>query len=326
MSRLEGCWYHKTPLSLLLLPLSGLYRLLVLLRRQAYHQGLLRVRRVESKVIVVGNITVGGTGKTPLVIWLVEFLKAQGFTPGIVSRGYRAMTRRFPQRVEIDSDPRVMGDEAVLLARRGGCPVVIDPDRARAADLLAAECNVIISDDGLQHYALGRDVEIAVVDGVRRFGNNFCLPAGPLREPLNRLYSVDLRVCNGGKPGADEFRMALHPLGIYNLQNAAIMKTADHFKAKTVHAIAGIGHPARFFNQLRSAGVDVIEHAFPDHHDFSAHDLQFTDDFEILMTEKDAVKCLRFARPHHWYMPIQAILDDAFPSRLLSLLRAPSHG
>lgn len=326
MRRLDDHWYHKTPLSLLLLPLSGLYRLLILLRRQAYQQGLLRVRRVEAKVIVVGNITVGGTGKTPLVIWLVEFLKAQGFTPGIVSRGYRAKTRCFPQRVETSSDPREVGDEAVLLARRGDCPVLIDPDRARAADLLATQCNVIISDDGLQHYALGRDIEIAVVDGMRRFGNGYCLPAGPLREPLKRLHSVDLKVCNGGEPRENEFRMALHPLGIYNLQNAASIKTVGHFKDKTVHAIAGIGYPARFFNQLHLAGVNVIEHAFPDHHDFSASDLQFADDFEIVMTEKDAVKCRRYAEPHHWYMPVQAILDDAFSSRLLSLLGASPHG
>ncbi len=326
MKRLDHYWYHKTLLTWALLPLAGLFYLLAALRRWGYQTGFLAVRRIKPLVIVVGNITVGGSGKTPLVIWLVEFLTQKGFTPGIVSRGYRAKTDHFPQHVDSDSDPHKVGDEAVLLARRAGCPMVIDPNRVRAARVLAEKCDVIISDDGLQHYALGRDIEIAVVDGMRRFGNGHHLPAGPLREPISRLGSVDMVVCNGGEVKQNEFRMELLPLGIYNLHTESMIRTISDIQGRLIHAVAGIGNPARFFNQLRELGLTLVEHAFPDHHDFKPTDLHFGDGEAIVMTEKDAVKCRYFAEPHYWYMPVKAKLEDTFSNRLLHLLERKVHG
>ncbi|NCF28099.1 MAG: tetraacyldisaccharide 4'-kinase [Gammaproteobacteria bacterium] len=323
VSPIDSLWYRNSPLSLLLVPIGWLYCAAAIVRRGAYRLGIAHVGRVGAPVIVVGNISVGGTGKTPLVIWLARFLMSRGLRPGIVSRGYRGRADKWPQQVRPDSDPVMVGDEPVLLAQATGCPVVADPDRLRAAtSLLAhARCDVLISDDGLQHLGLGRDVEIAVLDGVRRHGNGRCLPAGPLREPVSRLDSVDMVVANGGGIGG-EFHMRVTAGEARNLTEATLTRPLGTFKPGPVHAVCGIGSPERFFATLERAGVVVIQHPFPDHHGFCAADISFDDQLPVLMTEKDAVKCQRFADARHWRVPVQAELPEAFGVRLLSLLGA----
>jgi tetraacyldisaccharide 4'-kinase len=313
VKRLDYYWYNSSPLSLFLLPLSWFFCTIAVLRRWAYNLGLLKVHRLPVPVVIVGNISVGGTGKTPLVTWLVAYLKQQGYRPGIVSRGYGGGANHWPQQVRPDSDPRMVGDEAILLARRCACPMSVGPDRVAAATALLeyTDCDIIVSDDGMQHYALGRDVEIAVVDGVRRFGNGHCLPAGPLREPQSRLQTVDMVITNG-VAGVREYSMKLEPDMLWNLSSSREHKTLSAFRGKTVHAVAGIGNPQRFFAQLGESGIHVIEHPFPDHHHFNAADIQFNDELPVLMTEKDAVKCLDFAQERHWCVPVQAQIDDRF--------------
>lgn len=324
-SRIDSLWYGTSPLALVLAPLGWLYCAGTLLRRALYRFGIVSAGRVGAPVIVVGNISVGGTGKTPLVIWIAQLLKSRGLRPGIVSRGYRGRADKWPQQVRPDSDPITVGDEPVLLAEATRCPVAADPDRLRAATTLLAhaECDVIVSDDGLQHLALGRDVEIAVIDGIRRHGNRRCLPAGPLREPVSRLESVDLVVANGGGI-AGEFDMRLRPDDVKNLVDGALRRPLASFKGERVHAVCGIGFPQRFFETLEGAGLEPVRHAFPDHHDFTAADIEFGDELAVLMTEKDAVKCRRFASARHWCVPVRAELEQAFGERLLSLLGARS--
>jgi len=326
-SRIDALWYQNSPLSVALAPLGWLYCTGARLRRLGYKLGLLPTGRVGAPVIVVGNISVGGTGKTPLVIWLARFLTSRGLRPGIVSRGYRGRAGKWPQQVRADSDPVMVGDEPVLLAQASACPVVADPDRLRAARSLLdhADCDVIISDDGLQHLGLGRDVEIAVMDGVRRHGNGRCLPAGPLREPVSRLHSVDLVVANGGGIGG-EFPMQMHAAEARSLVDENRSQSLDRFQSGPVHAVCGIGSPQRFFDTLERAGITPICHAFPDHYDFRASDIEFQDEKPVLMTEKDAVKCRRFADTRHWYLPVRAELPDAFAQRVLSLLGASAPG
>lgn len=322
MKSLPSYWYSEQPLVRLLVPVSWLYRLLVALRRVAYCTGLFRRHRLPVPVIVVGNITVGGTGKTPLVAWIAEYLKAHGYSPGLVSRGYGGRASHWPQQVRGDSDPLVVGDEAVLLARRTACPMAVGPDRVAAARALLEHrhCDVLISDDGLQHYALERDIEIAVLDGVRRLGNGHLLPAGPLREPRQRLRTVDFIVVNGGG-GPGEFGMKLRAMAPRRVDSAEQTGTWEGFAGRTVHAVAGIGHPARFFDTLRRQGLELVEHPFPDHHRYGREDFVFAESDEpILMTEKDAVKCRQFERFNLWYVPVEAELDIRFGERLLTLL------
>lgn len=320
MRWLEHHWYRRSPVSVLLLPVAVVYCGLVMLRRAGYRFGLLRSTRFPVPVVVVGNLTVGGTGKTPLVIWLAQLLRAHGYRPGIVTRGYRGQASSWPQTVRTDSDPALVGDEPVLLARSAACPVVADPNRARAAQKLVAQegCNVVISDDGLQHYRLSRNVEIAVIDGVRRFGNGWCLPAGPLREPIARLEFVDARVTQG-EPAAGEWGMALVDQGFHRLGERRPAATVESFRGKTVHAIAGIGNPKRFFDLLRRLGLEIVEHPFPDHHAFCAADFRFSGKHEVIMTEKDAVKCERLD-VSGWYLKIAARPDTRFGDWLLHRL------
>jgi len=322
----SAVWYGKHPLSLLLAPLSWVYCAFIRLRRLAYAGGLARVHRLGIPVVVVGNITVGGTGKTPLVIWVACYLRAQGLNPGIVTRGYGGRARHWPQQVRADSDPDAVGDEAVLLARRSACPVAAGRRRVDAAHSLIqyAGCDVIVSDDGLQHLALGRDLEIGVLDGARRFGNGRCLPAGPLREPSSRLGEVDMVVAYG-RGGRGEFSMEYVSLGLRRLLDDR-PRAPNIFADKPVHVVAGIGDPRRFFAQLRSLGLQVLEHPFDDHHRYEPGDLEFGDGHPVLMTEKDAVKCRRFAQPNHWYLPVEAKLHDAFGIRLMTLLERKRHG
>jgi tetraacyldisaccharide 4'-kinase len=306
MAGIERHWQRLTLFAFLLLPLSALFCGLVALRRALYRRRILPSQRLPVPVIVVGNITVGGTGKTPLVMWLARMLKDEGYRPGIVARGYRGRAQRWPLTVGPETSPVEAGDEAVLLARRGGCPVVAGPDRvADARRLVELGCNVIVSDDGLQHYRLQRDIEIAVIDGVRRFGNGLCLPAGPLREPVSRLREVDWRVTNG-EPREGEIGMRLAHTEIYRLDAPGQHAEMSEFDFGLVHAVAGIGNPGRFFDSLRALGLDIRPHPFPDHHLFRAADLEFGDHHPVLMTEKDAVKCRQFAQSHHWVVAITA--------------------
>ncbi len=320
-------WYGRQPLARVLLPLSFLYCSVVRLRRLAYRRGLLGSVRLPVPVIVVGNLTVGGTGKTPLIVWLSAFLRRHGYRPGIVSRGYGGRAAQWPRAVHPDSDPAEVGDEPVLLARRCGCPVYAGPQRVGAARMLLEHhgCDVLLADDGLQHYALARDLEIAVIDGERRFGNGHCLPAGPLREPLARLRSVALLVSNGPARGR-ELAMHLVATGVHSVQDDGAGPPLRTFLGRRLHALAGIGNPTRFFDTLRRHGLDIVEHPLADHHAFRASDLQFGDGAVVFMTEKDAVKCRRFARPGHWYLAVDAEPDAALGERILTLLRGREHG
>ncbi|MGZ5000546.1 MAG: tetraacyldisaccharide 4'-kinase [Methylomonas sp.] len=324
----EDAWYKEMYFSAWFMPLSMFYVDAVRFRRFLYRIGVLKKTGLPVPVIIVGNITVGGTGKTPLVIYIAGLLKQQGYQPGVISRGYAGAASKKPQAVSAQSDPAQVGDEAVVLARRCGCPVVVGADRVAAAKQLLATnaCNVIISDDGLQHYALQRDIEIVVIDGQRRFGNGYCLPAGPLREPPERIKQVDLVVVNGGDELQEgEIRMQCLGQNLVNLATGE-RRSLEDFKGAVCHAVAGIGNPARFFAQLAAAGLVCETHALPDHHPFTAADLEFNDDKTVIMTEKDAVKCHLFAKPHHWYLPVDAELPEGFSQQLLTLLKDKSHG
>ena len=311
MQRLQHHWYRFTPLHLLLFPVSLIFRALVAIRRMLYHTGMLASIKLPVPVIVVGNISVGGTGKTPLTLWLVQQLIADGWHPGIISRGYRKSknSSNVLRAVNAYDSPDEVGDEPLLMAQRELCPVWIGRDRPAVAQALLnahPECDVILSDDGLQHYRLQRDVEIIVVDGARRFGNGLLLPAGPLREPVSRIKEADAVVVNGGEVQANEFGMQLEGTHFYNLLNPEITVSAHEFSGKRLHAIAGIGHPQRFFNHLQQLGLECSGHSFPDHHDYNANEIAFDDADATLMTEKDAVKCAAFATEKHWVLRVDA--------------------
>ena len=320
MPMLDAIWYERHPAGLLLLPFSPVFRLVVATRRLAFRLRLMQVTRVTCPVIVVGNLSVGGTGKTPLVIWLSRYLGAR-FRLGVVCRGYGGRARSWPQKVRPDSDPVMVGDEAVMLAKRCRCPVAAGPDRVTSAQALIKHerCNLILSDDGLQHLSLARDIEIVVIDGARRHGNGRCLPAGPLREPLSRLGHVDIVVANGS-PRQGEFEMRIRPWRAISLSDEGQHQELASFTPDRVHAVCGIGNPDRFLDMLHEAGLQVIPHVFPDHHAYSQDEIEFGDGLPVLMTEKDAVKCRRFARAHHWYVPVRAELDEGFALRLGLLL------
>jgi tetraacyldisaccharide 4'-kinase len=300
------------------------------LRRALYKAGVFMSYRLPVPVIVVGNITAGGTGKTPLVLWLCDFLREKGYEPGIVSRGYGG--RGQTMEVRESSAPDIAGDEPVLLARRSRCPVWIGRDRVAAARALIAAnpgCNVIVADDGLQHYRLQRDFEIAVVDGSRGTGNGLPLPAGPLRETTKRLAQVDAIVVTGNSfsppASAVSFAMALDGNEFRNLLNPAFHQEAGAFLGKRVHAVAGIGNPARFFDHLQRLGLSFAAHAFPDHHAYSRTDLDFGDAEAIIMTEKDAIKCVQFARENHWVLPVDARVEAALGTLIHEKLKS-RHG
>ena len=319
MHWLEQYWYRITFLHLILLPASMIFLLLAASRRMLYRSGLLHAEKMPVPVVVVGNITAGGSGKTPLTLWLAQKLIDAGWHPGIISRGY-AGSGASPQAVFHTSDPAVVGDEAVLMSQRKLCPVWVGRDRAAVARALLAdhpECDVLLSDDGLQHYRLQRDVEIAVVDGARRFGNGLLLPAGPLRELPSRLNTVDAVVVNGGAVTGNEYRMALEGSAFHNLLDPDTVQPPSHFHGLRLHAIAGIGHPQRFFSHLNGLGLQVQAHPFPDHHRYTAADVQFRDADAILMTEKDAVKCTVFATEKCWALRVDAQVDPALTHHIL---------
>jgi tetraacyldisaccharide 4'-kinase len=292
------------------------------MRRAAYRRGWLSAVALPVPVIVVGNVSVGGTGKTPFIIWLAARLVQRGLRVGVIARGYRGRARVWPQWVSADSDPREVGDEPVLLARRTGCPVVAGPDRVAAARALLerASVDVLLSDDGLQHYRLARRMEIAVVDGVRGMGNGLCLPAGPLREPAARLSEVDAIVVNGGDWGhAGVFRASPSVTQVRQVAGEQV-RTLASFEGEPVHAVAGIGNPQRFFALLEDAGLDVIAHPFEDHANIAADDLVFREPGAVLMTEKDAVKCAAFAPADAWCVCVDLLFEGDAASRLLRLV------
>lgn len=320
-SAVLGLWYGPRWRALPLLPLSALYGLALALRALPYQFGWRKPVRLPVPVVVIGNVTVGGTGKTPLVIHLARYLKAAGENPGILCRGYGGASMNWPRQVSPETDPREVGDEAVLLARRSDSPVAAGPDRARAGRLLLAQgCTVLLCDDGLQNQALARDVEIVVMDGERGLGNGFYLPAGPLRESAKRLRQVDAVVIQGegSSVGIPAYSMKLL------LADSAIAVSADRqrplaeFSGQPVHALAGIGHPQRFFRALRQAGLQVVEHPFPDHYDYRLEHLRFAMEGILLMTEKDAVKCARLSLPNAWFVPVSTQLGSDLEEKVLA--------
>ncbi len=355
----ERCWYRIGWLHLILLPTSWLFRALAALRRRLYKSGILTSYKLPAPVVVIGNISVGGTGKTPLTLAIAQQLSDAGFHPIIVSRGFGGTLVQQP--VTSSSTADQVGDEPLLMARRGICPVWVGRDRvATAKQALQAcpQCDVVLCDDGLQHYRLQRDVEICVIDGVRRFGNGYLLPAGPLREPVSRLKTVDAVVVNGGNlralspnsppypqgaslPGTrccaattarqagesdsvslrddlvNQYAMQLSGDIFYNLNNPEQTAAAQDLQGLRLHAVAGIGHPQRFFDHLKSLGLTVTPHAFADHHPYKTADLVFNECDALLLTEKDAVKCAAFADEKFWVLRVDALIDPALTAQLL---------
>lgn len=315
-------WSGESLLWLLLLPLSWLYGLVSGAIRLSYRLGFKKAWRAPVPVVVVGNLTAGGNGKTPVAIWLVEQLQQQGINVGVVSRGYGGKAARYPLVLTHRTLPSEAGDEPVLIYQRTGAPVAVSPSRSEAVQALLAEqdLQIIITDDGLQHYRLARDVEIVVIDGVRRFGNGWWLPAGPMRERASRLKSVDAVIVNGGVPRQGEIPMQLHPGLAVNLKTGEKRSVSS---LSDVVAMAGIGHPPRFFATLEQCGVQPIKTvALGDHQALAAEDVQAlaTEGQTLVMTEKDAVKCRQFAQDNWWYLPVDAVFDDESAPQLIQKL------
>ena len=325
---IQNAWRRKDAFFyIILVPLSWLFALITALRRKLYQFGILKSTALPVPVIVVGNINVGGSGKTPAVIWLGNQLKQRGYKPAVISRGYGGNATQATS-VTPASLPSIVGDEPVLIASRCGCPVWVGANRVDAAtELLKArpDCNVIISDDGLQHYRLKRDIEIVVVDAETGKNNARLLPAGPLREPLSRLDKVDAIVCNGETCNSEKTRTAAYQMQLvgekfYNLADANLTASSADFNQKKVTALAGIGKPERFFEHLRKQGLTFASLSFADHYAFTAQDLAKIDGDAIIMTEKDAVKCKAFARKSCWVLPVEASIDPALMPLILNKL------
>lgn len=328
---LNRVWYEGAPGGWLLRPFGALFGRVARARRALYAAGWMRARRIGRPVIVVGNLTAGGAGKTPLVAWLARELARSGRRVGIVSRGYgRRGTGVRP--VADDDDPALVGDEPLLLRRMTRAIVTVGADRVAAAEhALSLGADIIVADDGLQHLALARDVEIIMVDGVRGTGNGRFLPAGPLRDATSRLDQADAVVMNGGEarvPG--RFHMRLAPVGVVPLAAGARGEPLENWRGRSVHGVAAIAHPQRFFDLLVAHGMQVTPHAFPDHHAFSARDLEFADHRPVLMTAKDAVKCRAFASALHFEVPVEASFAaqeaEALVARVLARIAGPDAG
>ncbi|MNF62331.1 Tetraacyldisaccharide 4'-kinase [compost metagenome] len=327
--RLLAAWYAGHPALKLLAPLEWLYRRVVTAKRERFLAGEGEIYQPPIPLIVVGNITVGGTGKTPLILWMIEHCQRAGLRVGVVSRGYGATPPQLPWRVEPEQSAAVAGDEPLLIVQRTGVPLMIDPDRSQAVQaLLAAEpLDLILSDDGMQHYRLARDLELVLIDAARGLGNKRCLPAGPLREPIERLQSVDAVLFNGAETDRDEgFAFRLQPTALVNLLTGE-RRGLEHFSAgQALHAVAGIGNPQRFFNTLETLHWQPVAHAFADHAEYSASALNFMPPLPLVMTEKDAVKCRSFAAQDWWYLAVDAVPSPAFvawfDTQLMRLLPA----
>lgn len=323
---IDAHWYSKNFKSTMWLPISWLLQIIARFRRIFYSikNTLWPWPHLKYPVIIVGNISVGGTGKTPMVLWLVNLLKNNGYTPGIVSRGYGGEITKQPRLVNVNEAraASVYGDEPVLLARRSRVPVMVGLNRRKAARLLMDQgCDVVVSDDGMQHYNLPRDIEIAMIDGKRRFGNERCLPAGPLREPLSRLNKVNFIVTNGLTRSARETGMGLSGVLAVNVQDPSHQESLEYYRSRKVHAVAGIGNPQRFFDFLKAHGMDVVSHPFPDHHQFIKQDFFFAEELPVFMTEKDAVKCADIAQNNFWFVPVTAVIDKQLASNVLNRLK-----
>ena len=323
---LQRHWNRIDALTLLLLPLSICYGLIISIRALLYKLGVFRVRHWNVPILVVGNLTVGGSGKTPLVIELARGLRARGWRPGVVSRGYGGISKG-PTTVTAATDPFLVGDEPVLIARETEVPVVVARKRAKAVDRLLqeTEVNLVIADDGLQHLALGRVVEIAVIDGVIGHGNGLLLPAGPLREPLRRLERVDIRVRRGGQPEEGEYPMSINPSLARNLVSGQEVELVE-FSGVPLVAVAGIHQPERFFSTLRNLGLEIQEKGFSDHHAFQASDIPQAPERPVLMTAKDAVKCEPFAQENWWAVKQVVTIPQELLSNLDNLLERRIHG
>lgn len=319
-------WKNKNPIAYSLWPLSWIYRIIFSIRKYLYDLGIKKKLRFPVPVIVIGNLTVGGTGKTSLIIYLANLLQQNGFKPGIVSRGYGSKTSNYPILVTPNSQAQVVGDEPLLIAQKTGCPVVIDPKRVRAARYLLQQtlCNLILSDDGLQHFALERDLEIIVIDGQRLFGNGFYIPAGPLREPITRLKSADFILIQNNSlsnlpalPKTPYFNFQLKIQYFYQLIDPNNRKNSAYFQGKNLYAVTGIGNPQRYFQSLQAMGLICVMRKFPDHYLFKAKDFKkFDKNSFILMTEKDAVKCIHLNDERLWVTQTQTICDPKFFEQL----------
>jgi tetraacyldisaccharide 4'-kinase len=313
--RLLAAWYGGHPALVALRPLEWIYRFVVSSKRRRFLAGKGEIYRAPVPVLVVGNITVGGTGKTPMILWLVEYCRQKGLCVGVISRGYGSEPPSLPHRVKADQPVEHTGDEPLLIVHRTGVPMMIDPYRARAARTLLQQerLDLILSDDGLQHYGLARDLELVLVDSVRGLGNRRCIPAGPLREPVERLEDVDAVLCNGMSNDSEQtFGMTLEPSALVNLLTHERVPIEHFPPGQQVHAVAGIGNPQRFFRTLEALDWQPVTHAFPDHARFSAVSLSFDTPLPVIMTEKDAVKCRAFAKKDWWYLEVQAVPTQAF--------------
>jgi len=330
MRLIEKVWFQghfaKWLMVPLLLPLMLIFAVISFCRRIAFKLGLLKSFKVSVPVVVVGNIGIGGNGKTPVTLYLVEQLTAKGLKVGVVSRGYGSKAPYYPYQVNEESSAEQAGDEPLLIFQRSGIPVVIGADRVKGCQQLIDQgCEIIIADDGLQHYGLERDIEICVFDGERKWGNGCLLPVGPLRESLSRVKSIDFIVVNG-ESWQDQalFRSAIR----MDLQGGELKslgtgetKTISHFQAQRVNAVAAIGNPERFFQALEAQGLSIQRHGFNDHHAYSESDLDFENDLPIIMTEKDAVKCRSFKLQNAWYLPVSAKLSNDLASQIISALK-----
>lgn len=320
-------WFKRCSLiAVLCLPLAGLYAIVTYCRRYGYAKGWFTRTKLPVPVIVVGNITVGGTGKTPTVIALCRWLQQIGYCPGIVSRGYKGQADEYPLSVTEVTDPKQCGDEPLLIHKKTQVPVVVDPNRVRAAQhLLEYEhCDIVVSDDGMQHYALDRDIEIALIPGHDNFGNGWLLPAGPLREPVSRLETVDY-VMTKGQAGMGQYQLKIQAKRFYHLQSDTEVELFD-WQRRQVNAVAGIANPKEFFDLLRLHHLKVIEHPFPDHHHYQSKDLDFGDKLPIIMTEKDAVKCQGFANEQVYVLGIDLELPPVMLDDLKGRIVGMSHG
>lgn len=315
--RLLAAWYEGHPALALLRPLECLYRRVVNAKRARFLAGEGTIYKAAVPVVVVGNITVGGTGKTPLILWLIEHCRGRGLKVGVVSRGYGAKPPVLPWRVRAGQSAAEAGDEPLLIVQRTGVPLVIDPDRGRAVQALldAEPLDLILSDDGMQHYRLARDLELVLIDAARGLGNRRCLPAGPLREPVERLQSVDALLYNGAQADREDgFAFTLKPSALVNLRTGQRVGVAHFPPGQAMHAVAGIGNPQRFFKTLEGLDWRPVAHAFADHAVFDAQALSFAPALPLVMTEKDAVKCRPFAAEDWWYLAVDAQPSTAFVS------------
>lgn len=317
-------WYSNKRWLRTLLPLSYLYRGLFYCHKLVYKVGIKKVFHAPIPVIVIGNLTVGGTGKTPFTIELARRLTALGYKPGIISRGYKGTKSASPLSVNGDSDPRIVGDEPILLATSTRCPVVIGAKRAAAITMLLEhfDCDLILSDDGLQHHAINKDIEVLIIDGQRKLGNGYCLPAGPLREPAKKLSQVDFVVYHQQPSTQDCYSFSLITKPIYNLKDTTLTVAAHELNKKNLYAVAALGHPERFFNSLTQMGLKIVKYPFPDHHQYQAADFSFLIEHDnVILTEKDAVKCRLFATSQFWVLPVEAQISNGFIRDFLYLLK-----